>query len=157
MKPCRRILCAIDPTAQGEQILRQALSYARQQDATLVTAHVVDYHCGYESDYAPCLSPSQLTTEMARFAEQALRAMLQRRYPEGRLQVVIGPARKMLLELAAAEQVDLVMLSNSNPFGLRTGQASLGFRALPFEVLTLHIQRDWRGWLLWGSQAGFYP
>jgi nucleotide-binding universal stress UspA family protein len=123
MKQCQHILCVIDPDARGEQVLRLAWEHARRHSAALLTAHVVDYHTGFESDHAPFLSPAELATGLAQAASQRIRAMLEKIHPSGNLWVEVGPAWQTVIGLANECGADLVIVGSHSPFGLQTTQA----------------------------------
>ena len=72
MKQCQHILCVIDPDARGEQVLQLAWEHARRHSASLLTAHVVDYHTGFESDHAPFMSPTELAAGLAEAASRRI-------------------------------------------------------------------------------------
>ena len=153
MKQCSRILCVIDPDARGEQVLQQAWELARRQSAALLTAHVVDYHTGYESDHAPYMSPTELAAGLAEAASRRIRAMLDKIHPAGNLWVEVGPERHTVIELASDCQADLVIVGSHSPFGLRTTQAHTPPHHLPFEVLTVEVRRSWNP-MQWLHYAG---
>ena len=143
MSQIRRILCVIDPDARGEQVLRIASTHARRTGAELLTAHVVDYHTGFESSHAPFLSPTQLNAELAGAASDRIRAMLSKINAGGKLRVEVGPPRETVIEMANEFGADLVMVGAHSPFGLRTTQANKAPDRFPFEVLTVHVKRSW--------------
>jgi len=143
MPSCKRILCVIDPDRHGEQLLRQAVQHAERCGARLLTAHVVDHHTGYESDHIPFVTPAELSTALAKAAQQRIRAMLDRLYPQGNLWVEVGAARRTVVELATACEADLVIVASHSPFGLHTSQALTPPHRWPFEVVTLQVRRHW--------------
>lgn len=143
MKQCKNILCVIDPDARGEQVLQQAWEHARRHSAALLTAHVVDYHTGYESDHAPFMSPTELAAGLAQAASRRIRTMLDRIHPAGNLWVEVGPERHTVIELANDCAADLVIVGSHSPFGLRTTQAHTPPHHYPFEVLTVEVKRSW--------------
>lgn len=143
MNEFQRILCVIDPDTRGEQVLRLAWEHARRHAASLLTAHVVDYHTGFESDHAPFLSPAALTTGLAQAASQRIRAMLEKIHPAGNLWVEVGPARQTVIGLAQDCGADLVIVGSHSPFGLWTTQADTPPHHFSFEVLTVEVKRSW--------------
>jgi hypothetical protein len=153
MNQCQRILCVIDPNARGEQVLQQACEYARRHSAALLTAHVVDYHTGFESDHAPFLSPTELATGLAEAATRRIRAMLEKIHPAGNLWVEVGPERQTVIGLAGDCAADLVIVGSHSPFGLRTTQAHTPPHHFPFEVLTVEVRRSWNP-MHWFHYAG---
>jgi len=153
MNDCQRILCVIDPDERGEQVLRLAWEHARRHGAELLTAHVVDYHTGFESDHVPFLSPAELVTGLAQAACQRIRAMLEKIHPAGNLWVEAGPARQTVIALANDCGADLVIVGSHSPFGLQTTQARTPPSHFPFEVLTVQVRRSWNP-LHWFHYAG---
>ncbi|CAK0748615.1 putative Universal stress protein [Gammaproteobacteria bacterium] len=144
MIPCRRILCVIDPDARGEQILTQAVAYARQHGADWVAAHVVDHHTGFESDHIPFLTPMELNLELAAAAAERIAAMLKRIHDAtGPLLIEIGPARATVLKMARLLEVDLVMVGSHSSYGLVTRAPFSDPEKLPFAVITLQARRSW--------------
>jgi nucleotide-binding universal stress UspA family protein len=143
MSQIRRILCVIDPDARGEQVLRLASTHAQRTGAELMTAHVVDYHTGFESSHAPFLSPTQLNAELAGAAFQRIRVMLDKIRAGGKLRVEVGPPRETVIDMATEFAADLVIVGVHSPFGLRTTQANTVPDRFPFEVLTVHVKRSW--------------
>lgn len=143
MKQCQHILCVIDPDARGEQVLQLAWEHARRHSAVLLTAHVVDYHTGFESDHAPFMSPTELATGLAEAATRRIRAMLDKIHPSGNLWVEVGPERQTVIALANDCGADLVIVGSHSPFGLRTTQARTVPHHFPFEVLTVQVRRSW--------------
>ncbi len=144
MIPCRRILCIIDPDARGEQILTQAVAYARQHGAEWVTAHIVDHHTGFESDHVPFLTPMELNLELAAAAAERIGAMLKRIHNvTGPLIIEIGPARATVLKMARLLEVDLVMVGAHSPYGLVTRAPFSSPDEFPFAVITLQARRSW--------------
>lgn len=143
MKQCKNILCVIDPDARGEQVLQLAWEHARRHCAALLTAHVVDYHTGYESDHVPFLSPNELAAGLAQAATRRIRAMLDRIHPAGNLWVEIGPEKQSVIALANDCGADLVIVGSHSPYGLRTTQAHTPPHHFPFEVLTVEVKRRW--------------
>jgi len=143
MSQFRRILCVIDPDARGEQVLRLAWTHAQRTGAELLTAHVVDYHTGFESSHVPFLSPTQVNDELAGAAFRRIQAMLYTIMPGGKLRVDVGPLRETVIEMAYEFRPDLVIVGAHSPFGLRTTQANTAPDRLPFEVLTVHTKRSW--------------
>jgi universal stress protein A len=143
MKQCQHILCVIDPDARGEQVLQLAWEHARRHSAALLTAHVVEYHTGFESDHVPFMSPTELATGLAEAASQRIRAMLDKIHPAGNLWVEVGPERQTVIDLANDSGTDLVIVGSHSPFGLRTTQARTAPYHFPFEVLTVQVKRSW--------------
>jgi len=153
MKQCKSILCVIDPDARGEQVLQLAWEHARRHSAALLTAHVVDYHTGFESDHAPFMSPTELVAGLAQAASRRIRAMLDRIHPEGNMWVEVGPERATVIELASDCGADLVIVGSHSPFGLRTTQSRTPPHHFPFEVLTVEVRRSWNP-MHWLNYAG---
>ena len=153
MKQCKNILCVIDPDARGEQVLRLAWEHARRHSAALLTAHVVDYHTGFESDHAPFMSPTELATGLAQAASERIRAMLDKIHPSGNLWVEVGPARQTVVELANECGAELVIVGSHSPFGLQTTQAHTPPHRFPFEVLTVQVRHSWNP-MHWFHTAG---
>lgn len=143
MNQIRRILCVIDPDARGEQVLRLAATHAQRTGAELMTAHVVDYHTGFESSHAPFLSPTQVNAELAGAAFRRIQAMLHKINPASKLRIEVGPPRETVIEMATEYGADLVIVGAHSPFGLRTTQARSAPDQFPFEVLTVHAKRAW--------------
>jgi nucleotide-binding universal stress UspA family protein len=155
MKQCQHILCVIEPDARGEQVLQLASEHARRHSAALLTAHVVDYHTGFESDHAPFMSPTELAAGLAEAASRRIRAMLDKIHPQGNLWVEVGPERQTVIGLANDCGADLVIVGSHSPFGLRTTQARTAPHHFPFEVLTVQVRRSWNPmlWFLSGGEA----
>ena len=153
MKQCNNILCVIDPDTRGEQVLQLAWEHARRHSATLLTAHVVDHHTGFESDHVPFMSPAELATGLAQAASQRIRAMLEKIHPAGNLWVEVGQERQSVIRLANDCEANLVIVGSHSPFGLRTTQAHTPPHHFPFEVLTVQVRRSWNP-MHWFHNAG---
>jgi len=73
--PQPALIAAVDLTDRAEEVLRRAARLARFGNMRLVIAHVVEYHCGFESDHVPFMTPGQMQAQMTRDAHAWLRGL----------------------------------------------------------------------------------
>lgn len=123
MKELHTILCAVDFTPAGRAALADAVDLAREYQAQLIAAHIVE-----PVDYPPeyglnALRMADAVTGLLDKAERALAACIAEADPGParaiRQQVVFGHAAETLCALAADTHADLLVVGTRGLRGAR--------------------------------------
>jgi universal stress protein A len=118
----RRILLAVDLTADSVQIAQRAKAVAATHGAELDVLHVVEpLSVLAPSDAPEVLAPAVLQTqqEIAAGARQRLeRLVADIGLPSGRTEVIVGNTQAEIVRAARERSVDLVVLGSRERHGL---------------------------------------
>jgi nucleotide-binding universal stress UspA family protein len=131
-----RILCALDFSEPSLLALTYALSLAQEADATLVVAHVVELLPEGDARELELLDTPKFRARFEWSARERLTAAIPdgaRNYCTIKEEIATGKAYKEILRLAAAHDVDLIVMGVHG-----RGAADL----LPFGSTTQHIVRQ---------------
>jgi universal stress protein A len=118
MEGYRRILVAVDLSAESDVVVAKALDVARRYGATLMVLHVVEY-VPVEPMGEALLPSMQIEEELARGAQTRLDALAERHgIPPGERMLRTGSTKAEILRAAKEANVDLIVLGSRERHGL---------------------------------------
>ncbi|MEO8051443.1 MAG: universal stress protein [Acidobacteriota bacterium] len=132
----RKVLCAVDLSAQSERALGWAAGFAKEHSAELLVAHVVP---AAEAGPAKYLD-QRFVAEMAPHVREELNVLLKKLNIEARTIVVGGDPAKAVSEIVQSEKVDQLVIGRGAVTGglgrLRT-QSYAMIRSAPCPVVSV--------------------
>ena len=145
----RHLLVPVDFSAASKQALDYAVGVARTCGAKLTLLHVVELPSYLTDGHAPAHVTTALRDHMQGSAQQELARLL----PEGAgtpveiaRQVAVGVPHQKILEIAAAERVDWIVMATHGRTGLSHlvmgSVAERVLRTAPCPVLTLRAAAE---------------
>lgn len=129
-----RILAPTDFAMGAEPALRWAATFGEAFDAEVILLHVLDLRLGALAGLPPESAAMPAVDELARIARaEAAQQMSQlaKRYPQARTLIREGSPRALILDVAASEGTDLIVMGTHG----RTGLAHVFFGSVAEHVV----------------------
>ncbi|GAB6068783.1 universal stress protein [Methylothermus subterraneus] len=120
MQPYQNILLATDFSAHAELVAERAKDLADRYQAKLSVLHVVDNLPITDSTYGPIIPfDVDITEQLIAAAKQKLAKIAERlKIPEDRCWIEVGSPKAEIVRVAAAENIDLIVLGSHSRKGL---------------------------------------
>lgn len=121
MPKVEKILLPIDLAEKFEKFLPWVHTFVEKFEATLYVVFVAQDLSEYASFYVPHTSIQALQEETLASAQKKMAAAVQEsfyKFPKLETRVVIGSPAKTILEIAAQEKIDLIIMGTHGRHGL---------------------------------------
>ena len=121
MPKVEKILLPIDFAEQYESFLPWVSTFVEKFGATLYVVFVAQDLAEYTSFYVPHTSIQGLQEEALQFAKKEMAAAVQKsfkKFPKLETRVEVGSPAKKILEIAAQENIDIIVMGTHGRHGL---------------------------------------
>lgn len=111
----KHILVATDLTTENNPVVKKAMNIAAAFEAKVSLAHIVEPLPGYGYAY---VGVADIEGELLQDAAKAMQKMAKKHdVPEERCHVEVGPTKSEIVDLAAKEKVDCIVLGSHGRHG----------------------------------------
>ena len=120
MPALKKILCALDLSDQSESVAEYAVMLAKMSGASIVAVYAAPTLTQYTGFHVPPNTIDSFVGEIVSGAEKAMTQFVSENFEgvETKAEVVVGYAAEEILEIAAKEDADLIVMGTHGRKGI---------------------------------------